>query len=154
MGRTAALVASLALALCTTNAAAQTDYAAQVRTYLDNGAAPHRALGFAPDLGTPDIVVPLTLDHPYLWSVYMRAGETYRVYGACDDDCSDLDMEIYGPDGTLADRDTTRNDTPYVQITPAHAGRVYVRIWLYACGAEPCYVAARVLQGGRAEERH
>jgi hypothetical protein len=151
--RATALFAGFALALAAGSATAQTDDAAQVRAYLDNGMAVHRALGYAPDPGAPDIVVPLTLDHPYLWSVYMRAGETYRVYGACDDDCSDLDMEIYGADGNLADRDTTRNDTPYVQIRPAQSGRVYVRIWLYACSAEPCTIAARVVEGGRAVER-
>ena len=178
--RMAALVAGLVLAFAATGAPAQTadlgdarllttrafdpgintsdssphpNDAMQARAYLDTGMAPHRALGYAPDPGTPDIVVPLYLDHPYVWSVYMRAGETYRAYAACDDACTDLDMEIYAADGNLADRDTTRNDTPYVQITPAQAGRVYVRIWLYACSAEPCYAAARVVEGGRAVER-
>jgi hypothetical protein len=83
-----------------------------------------------------------------LWSVYLREGLNYRVYGACDDDCSDLDMEIYGADGHLADRDVATNDTPYVQITASQSGRHYVRIWLYQCSNQPCFIAARVVEGG------
>jgi hypothetical protein len=92
--------------------------------------------------------VPLHLDRPYLWSVYLREGVNYRVYGACDDDCSDLDMELYGADGNLVDRDVAVDDVPYVQITPTQSGRHYVRIWVYACAAEPCFTAARVVSGG------
>jgi hypothetical protein len=57
-------------------------------------------------------------------------------------------MEIYGADGNLIDRDQAADDTPYVQITPAQSGRAYVRVWVYACSAEPCYAAMRVVSGG------
>lgn len=129
-------------------ASAQEDYEAQARAYLEAGMGPHQALGYAPDESNLDLLVPLRLDGPYLWSVYLREGVVYRVYGACDNDCSDLDMEIYGADGYLADRDVATDDVPYVQITPTRSGRHYVRIWLYACAAEPCYTAARVVSGG------
>jgi hypothetical protein len=127
---------------------AQTDYERQVRGYLEHGMAPHAALGYASDPSNADIVEPLELDGPYLWSVYLRAGDNYRIYGACDIDCRDLDMEIYGADGRLADRDIATDDVPYVQITPTESGRHYVRLWLYDCSDEPCFVAARVVTGG------
>jgi hypothetical protein len=129
-------------------AAAAQEGERQVRAYLEHGLQRHAALGYAADPTVPDVVTPLRLDSPYLWSVYLVAGQTYRVYGACDDDCADLDMEIYGADGALVDRDTATDDTPYVQITPTRSARAYVRIWLYACRAEPCYIAARVTSGG------
>lgn len=129
-------------------AAAQDYYERQVRGYLEAGMAVHAALGYRRDQSNGDIVVPLQLEGPYLWSVYLRQGVNYRVYGACDNDCSDLDMEIYGADGRLADRDAGTDDVPYVQITPAQSGRAYVRLWLYRCSNEPCYVAARVVEGG------
>ena len=113
----------------------------------------HAGIGYRRDPGTPDVVVPLRLDHPYLWSVYLTRGQTYRVFGACDDRCSDLDMEIYGADGNLADRDNATNDTPYVQITPSQTGRAYVRVWVYACSQEPCYAALRLVAGGAAAPR-
>jgi hypothetical protein len=144
-----ALGAGLAVVIASANATAQDAGAErQVRAYLEHGLARHAALGYAADPTVPDVVTPLRLDHPYLWPVYLVAGQSYRIYGACDDGCADLDMEIYAADGQLADRDTAGDDTPYVQITPARSARAYVRIWLYACRAEPCYVAARVTTGG------
>jgi len=139
--------------LTATPAAAQSEYEQQVAAYLENGMGVHAALGYRRDQSNFDVVVPLQLERPYLWSVYLREGLNYRVYGACDNDCSDLDMEIYGADGHLADRDVATDDTPYVQITPRQSGRHYVRIWLYQCTTEPCYMAARVVQGGTPAER-
>jgi len=133
--------------------AQDSEFATQVRAYLDGGAAQHSVLGYAPEPAVPDLVTPIRLDRPYLWPIELRAGVNYRIYGACDNDCADLDMEIYGEDGYLADRDTARDDRPYVQITPVRSGRHYVRLWLYACRAEPCYVGARVMSGGRLAER-
>lgn len=131
----------------------QQDAAAQARSYLDAGMQPHAALGYARDPTTPDMLQPLRLDHPFLWPIYLHAGVNYRVYAACDNDCQDLDMEIYGADGMLVDRDTETDDTPYVQITPTADGRAYVRVWVYQCNNEPCFVAARVVRGGHPQER-
>jgi len=144
-----ALGAGLAVLAASAGAVAQdAGSERQVRAYLEHGLARHAALGYAGDPTVPDLVAPLRLDHPFVWPVYLVGGQTYRIYGACDDDCADLDMEIYGADGNLADRDTAGDDTPYIQITPARSARAYVRIWLYACRAEPCYIAARVTTGG------
>jgi hypothetical protein len=145
--------ALLAASLAGTPAAAQAAFETQVRAYLENGMGAHAALGYRRDQSNADIVVPLQLERPYLWSVYLREGITYRVYGACDNDCSDLDMEIYGADGHLADRDVATDDVPYVQVTPRQTGRHYVRIWLYQCSTAPCYAGARVVEGGTPVDR-
>jgi len=144
---------AIAMASFTVSAAAQDDYRRQVLGYLEHGLERHAALGYATERTVPDLVAPLDLDHPYLWSIYLLEGVNYRVYGACDTDCGDLDMEIYGADGNFVERDALRNDTPFVQVTPTATGRHYVRLWLYDCRAEPCYVAARVVSGGRPEVR-
>lgn len=135
------------------NAAAQQNHDAQVRGYLENGMAAHRGIGYVRDVGAPDVIVPLRLDHPFIWPVFLTRGVTYRAYGACDNNCSDLDMEIYDAAGNLADRDAATNDTPYVQITPTQTGRAYVRVWLYACRSEPCTVGMRLVSGGAAVPR-
>lgn len=149
-----ALCAAAALSLAAaTGAAADEDNQAQARAYLDTGLSAHAEHGYHGDRTVPDIVVPLDLNSPYLWSIYLRAGVNYRAYGACDDACSDIDMEIYGADGHLVDRDVAADDTPYVQITPTTSARVFVRVWVYACRQEPCAVAARVVSGGTPVER-
>jgi hypothetical protein len=148
-----ALGAGLLLTVLSATGAAAQDAATQARTYLDGGLERHSALGFSADRTTPDLVQPLRIDSAFLWPVYLRSGVTYRVYGACDNDCQDMDMEIYDARGLMADRDIATDDTPYVQITPTETGRAYVRMWVYQCNAEPCYVAARVVSGGTPAER-
>lgn len=141
-----ALCAGLAMAAWGTPPASAQD--AQVRGYLEHGMGVHAAAGYERERGIPDLELRLRLDHPHLWSVYLSEGVNYRIYGACDDACTDLDMEIYGADGALVERDSARDDTPFVQITPAQSGRHFVRVWLYACAADTCAVAARVVAGG------
>lgn len=120
----------------------------RVRNYLEHGMAVHADAGYAHDNSIPDLELRMRLDQPHLWSIYLTQGVNYRVYGACDDACADLDMEIYGADGALVQRDSARDDTPFVQVTPDQSGRHFVRLWLYACAAETCAVAARVMSGG------
>jgi hypothetical protein len=137
----------MAAALSATGASAQ-DASAQARTYLDNGLSRHSELGYSADRTLPDLVQSLRLDSAFLWPIYLRSGVNYRIYGACDNDCQDMDMELYDARGMLADRDIGTDDTPYVQYTPTETGRHYVRMWVYQCNAEPCFVAARVVSGG------
>lgn len=127
-------------------------YEDSVRAYLDAGAEPHAARGHRP-VRNSETVQGLTLDGAMIVPLNVRRGETYVVYGACDDDCRDLDMEIYGPDGMLAERDILPDDTPFVQLTAAASGRAYVRVWLASCAAEPCYVGVRAMSGGEVVSR-
>jgi hypothetical protein len=121
----------------------------QARAALEAGMTPHAARGYRADRGQADLITPLRLDAGFLWPVRLRRGVAYRVYGACDADCSDLDMEIYDADGLLVERNDAVDATPFVQIRPARAGTYYVRLWLADCVAEPCFVGARVVSGGR-----
>jgi hypothetical protein len=134
-------------------ASAQNDYETQTRSYLEAGMEPHAALGYRRDTSVTDLLAPLRLERPKIWAVRLRQGVNYRVYGACDNDCSDLDMEIYDSNGELTDRDVATNDTPYVQITPTSTGLHFVRLWVFACENEPCYAAARVVSGGSPADR-
>lgn len=142
-GALAALLVLAAPAAAQTRANAA-DYQGQVRTYLTDQARKHTAEGFRHDTSVPDFIRPLRLDGGVIWPVALRRGATYRVFAVCDNDCSDVDMELYDAAGGYVGRDVAVNDTPYVEITPAADGVVYARIWLAACEAEPCYIGARV----------
>lgn len=147
---------ALLAALAVTSAhagATPAERAAEVRRYLENGMGPHAALGYQRDRSMPDLSQPLRVDGAYLWSVNLRAGVSYRIYGACDSKCNDIDMEVYGADGMLVDRDVAGDDTPYVQITPTSTGRHFVRVWVFNCEEEPCVIGARVVYGGRPQPR-
>jgi len=148
-------VALAALALCAMPASAQqraggnSDYQGQVRNYLSQQAGKHTSEGFRPDTAVPDIIRPLRLEGGVIWPVQLRRGVTYRVFAVCDNDCSDVDLEVYDAAGAFVGRDVAVNDTPYVEITPAADGVAYARIWLAACESEPCYVGARLFRRGQ-----
>lgn len=143
LGALAALLVLAAPAAAQTRANAS-DYQGQVRTYLTDQARKHVSEGFRHDTAAPDFIRPLRLDGGVIWPVSLRRGVTYRLFAVCDNDCSDVDMEVYDAAGDFVGRDVAVNDTPYVEITPAADGVVYARIWLAACEAEPCYVGGRV----------
>lgn len=120
------------------------DYPGQVRTYLTEQAGKHTGEGFRPDSTIPDMIRPLRLEGGALWPIPLRAGVTYRIFAVCDNDCSDVDLELYDSTGGFVGRDVSTNDTPYVEIRPTVDGTAYARVFLAACESEPCYVGARV----------
>lgn len=147
----AALAALLLIAPATT--AQEIGTREQTARYLERGLAVHAALGYRADPAFQTFSAPQRLMGGALWPLELQRGVNYRIYGACDIDCSDVDMELYDATGAFVDRDIAVDATPYVQITPTQTGRHYVRIWLAACESEPCFVAARVVSGGRPQER-
>jgi len=150
------LAALAALTMAAAPAAAQQragagagDYPGQVRNYLTQQAGKHTGEGFRPEPSVPDLIRPLRMEGGVVWPVQLRRGVTYRVFAVCDNDCSDVDLEVYDAAGGFVGRDVAVNDTPYVEITPAADGVAYARIWLAACESEPCYVGARLYRRGQ-----
>lgn len=76
----------------------------------------------------------------------LEAGVTYRIVGACDRDCTNMDMEVFDPAGALVGSDVQPNDRPYVDVTPSESGRFRVHPWVVVCRARPCYGGIRVLK--------
>jgi len=149
----AAAALAVFLTLAPNASAQEVGTAAQAARYLEQGLAPHAALGYRADPAFQVFSAPQRLMAGALWPIELQRGVNYRIYGACDIDCSDVDMELYDATGAFVDRDIATDDTPYVQITPTQTGRHYVRLWLAQCESEPCFVAARVVSGGRPQER-
>ena len=123
-------------------------FAGQLDGYLDNYAQ-NLAQGFG-GAGVRDVITGLQAGNEYRWNVgTLRGGQTYRILGACDQDCTDVDLIVEDENGIEVGRDVALDDHPVVTITPRHDGPFSVRIGLVNCEIEPCYVAGRVLQQGR-----
>ncbi|MFM6854461.1 MAG: hypothetical protein ACKOUM_10330, partial [Sphingopyxis sp.] len=76
----------------------------------------------------------------------LEAGTTYRIVGACDTDCTNMDIEVFDAAGTMVGDDRQANDHPYVELTPTETGAYRVHPWVVACRARPCYGGVRVLK--------
>lgn len=64
-------------------------------------------------------------------------GGTYRFKAICDDDCSDIDLELRDSQGRMVDSDTLSDDLPILTFT-VPAGRYTARLTMASCSWEPC----------------
>ena len=113
-----------------------------VREELDQSGEAHEDAGYA-RFGE-DVIEPLDLNsRGHTITLTLNAGTAYIFQGACDQDCSDADMEILDPSGQQVALDVESDDTPTVAVEPRRSGQYRVRIWLAQCSVEPCYAGVR-----------
>lgn len=113
------------------------------RNYLDD-VAKELAKGFSPVSGVPDSITAMQPTEVHAWRLTLKRGETYRILGACDNECSDLDLELLDPAGKIIERDTLPDSAPVINIRPAADGVFTARVVMKTCTLAPCYAAARL----------
>lgn len=65
--------------------------------------------------------------------------KSYFVYGACDDDCSDIDMLGEDADGGWVDEDLEEDDMPILIVLPGESGdSLTVTLDMVACETDVC----------------
>lgn len=65
--------------------------------------------------------------------------KSYFVYGACDDDCSDIDLFGEDSDGDVVDLDDEDDDIPLLLVLPGESGRsLTVTLDMAACDTDVC----------------
>lgn len=80
------------------------------------------------------------------WQVDLVGGTAYRIIGACDDDCTNMDIELIDVStGGVVASDMLQDDFPLVDFTPQANGRYIVRLLMQTCTVAPCFAGARVL---------
>lgn len=113
------------------------------KSYIDD-AARENTRGFTAVQGVEDEVVALQPSQVHAWTVPLQQGQTYRVIGGCDNECTDMDFELLDPTGKIIERDTLPDSFPIINVTPTSAGRYTVRFLMKTCTIAPCYAAARL----------
>jgi hypothetical protein len=81
----------------------------------------------------------LNNDRADTWTFQFVAGRTYRIIGACDADCRDIDLEVLGLDGKVVVKDTADDDLPIVTFDVTGTGDLKVKVSMYRCAEEPCF---------------
>jgi hypothetical protein len=76
--------------------------------------------------------------------VPLRNGQTYTLVGTCDEDCSDLDLELVNPFGRVVSRDISDDDRPVVSATPLISGTYRIRVTMAECSLGPCRFAVGI----------
>lgn len=116
-----------------------------VASYLNN-AQQSLGAGMNPAQGFSDEVAGLQPGTDHRWQVNLNGGTAYRIIGACDNECSNMDIELIDTrTGGVVASDTLPDDIPLVNFTPPTNGRYIVRMMMQTCTIAPCYAGARIL---------
>lgn len=81
-------------------------------------------------------------------TVSLIAGTQYAVAGVCDNDCTDVDLQVYAADGTKLGEDLDTDDHPVVAFTASYSGQFRVRVMMATCNTNPCYYGVQVFASG------
>ena len=72
-------------------------------------------------------------------TIKLQSGTSYALMGVCDQDCHDIDLRPYDPDGDEVTSDVRTDDWPIVSISPSYGGTYTLRVVMASCGKDPCY---------------
>ncbi|GGQ93578.1 hypothetical protein [Deinococcus ruber] len=111
-------------------------YQDQVRKNLqdryDDWHAKSGSLTQLPDLRDMDVIYKgrfITITYTLV------AGRTYKIVGVCDDDCTNLDLELRDNSGTLIDRDNADNKIPVVDVKVRRTGDFKLKVIMTGCAS-------------------
>lgn len=76
--------------------------------------------------------------------VRLDRGKTYWVIGACDEDCSDFDLEVKDANAQVVGSDVLEDDAPMVVLENVRGGSYQIQSIMAACSADPCLTGVRV----------
>ncbi|MDW8217958.1 MAG: hypothetical protein RML57_10230 [Acidobacteriota bacterium] len=76
----------------------------------------------------------------------LRAGGIYYILAVADDDCGDLDLELYDENDNLIDTDLAHDSAPVVSVTPIRTATFRYRVSMIHCAHNPCFYVSGVWQ--------
>ncbi|MBL8537627.1 MAG: hypothetical protein JNM59_09530 [Hyphomonadaceae bacterium] len=105
------------------------------------------ASGMNPPTGFTDQIVPMQPSTDHRFNIALTGGSNYTIIGACDGDCTNVDIELIDVStGGVVASDMLPDDYPVVNFAPSANGNYIVRLLMQQCSVAPCYAGARVLQ--------
>ena len=130
------LAAVAAAAAAPAPAHAQDEWTQQVRRYLQQYGSRFEAEGYT--LTHRIYTGALNDDASERVQLDLDIGTEYQIIGACDNDCSDVDLTLYDGNGNVVDSDLLADDVPIVSVTVTRSGNFTVVVSMASCSAEPC----------------
>jgi hypothetical protein len=72
------------------------------------------------------------------WPLTLFAGRRFMIVGVCDNDCTDVDLELEDKDRVVLASDTAADDLPTIHFTPSETTTYWVKPIMHECTANPC----------------
>ncbi len=92
--------------------------------------------GFEP-MGEPKVGL-LLVDQSEWFAITMHAGTSYTLVAVCDNECSGLDLVLYGT-GRNEIEATRARPVPMIKVTPRETRPYRVKVTLTSCLLSPCW---------------
>ncbi|MEQ1490042.1 MAG: hypothetical protein ABL932_05780 [Terricaulis sp.] len=93
-----------------------------------------------------DTIVPMQPGHDHRVVIDLVGGQQYGFIGACDGDCTNVDIELISmTTGGVVANDMLPDDFPIATYRPEANGQYMVRLLMQACTQSPCYAGFRVI---------
>lgn len=146
MKAVAAAVVLVALASVPDTAQAQGNYQQVVRNQLTSMGTVLLQRGYTA-MGEPT-TGSLRDDASSSHMVALVGGARYVIVGACDQDCTDVDLKVFGPDGTELDSDLETDDRPVLEFVAPATGQFRVEVLMPTCSTSPCFWGFQVYASG------
>ena len=125
------------------SAASAQSYANTVWDQLKRGYESNQGQGFA---SRKYIMGRMNDDASDTWSFALTAGMTYKFWGVCDGDCSDLDIALLDENNNELESDVLTDDNPIVEYRPKKSGTYKVKVTMAACSTNPCFWGFAIFQ--------
>jgi hypothetical protein len=123
-------------------ARAQSEFENQVRTYLDAGKVFAESQGW--ELTVGPVTGAMEEGGSRTHTLAMVRGVDYLIVGVCDNDCSDVDVKLYDPQGKLVQQDVLVDDAPVVEHRTAVTKRHRIEVIMASCSFAPCHYGINV----------
>lgn len=112
-------------------------YTRQVQGYLARIATVAEGQGYRRVMGGP-VYGSLNDDGRSSHELTVVNGTQYVLFGACDNDCTDLDLIVYDDKGTMVRRDIATDDNPVVMFTATKSTKYRIDVVMAVCSTQPC----------------
>lgn len=76
----------------------------------------------------------------------LDAGRSYGIMGVCDNDCSDLDLQLLDEHGNVLMEDVELDAYPTILVEPAASATYYATLRMVTCALAPCRFGLAVYQ--------
>lgn len=80
----------------------------------------------------------LEADQEMRFPVPIQEGIDYRIVGACDNDCENMDLVLFSPGGEEVESDRLADAFPILRFSGAETGEYRLAVKMMTCTVEPC----------------
>lgn len=77
-------------------------------------------------------------------TINLSSGNVYAIVAFCDQNCDNINLELYDEKNNLIDSDTETDAKPIVQVAPEWTGQFLIKVTMANCSNVPCHYGAAV----------